>query len=476
MTLGARADLTESDRPWSRPSLVALALVIAVGLALGWASRFGSLTIYGDDAVYLTLSHSLAAGHYRDEFLVGTPPHAQYPPVMAIYLLLVRLVAGSSLDAALAANLLLLGVTVALVADALRRLTTPWLGVTAAAMVMTSPQIFQLTRELRSEIPFLFFAAIALWCSLVDGERARRGYPAIAIAAALAAFLTRSAGIALIPAIGWAFLLRRTWRPLVLGGSVWGAIVLAWFGYTRWATARTVGHSYANDFLAPPAAHGGLLSHVASNAKVYFAKLAAVQFAIPDIHGQPLDNAVEGLLLVAAILAGCWLLRKRWAALVAYLLCSTAILLVLPWPVMRLVSVLLPWLMLLLLYGVAALASRAGIRRSNGVAVIVGVVIAGLGVRAQIAEAQVQTACRATAPFVDPGCYTPEDRGYAAAALFARDSLPTGAVVAASKPAIFYVLSQRSTLPLELFAQSNASRLLAPAGPATALLLSWQYP
>ncbi|MEO5800815.1 MAG: hypothetical protein ABIZ70_10615, partial [Gemmatimonadales bacterium] len=42
--------------------------------------------------------------------------------------------------------------------------------------------------------------------------------------------------------------------------------------------------------------------------------------------------------------------------------------------------------------------------------------------------------------------------------------------------AIFYVLSQRSTLPLELFAQSNASRLLAPAGPATALLLSWQYP
>ena len=466
------------DQEWTRGALGALLLVTILGVAIGWASRGAALTVYGDDSIYLTLSRSLAERHYRDEYLVGSPPHAQYPPGMPLWLLLVRLLVGGSLDGALAANLLLIALTAFLLADSVRRLASVWLGVAAAAVLLFNPAIFALAGQLRSEIPFLAWCSLALWLSLIGGERSRRWYPTLTIAAASAAFLTRSAGIALVPAVAWALLLRRQWRPLLVNGTAAAAVIVGWFAYTRWAAQHTVGHTYAADLAssAPMSEPVRFFSHALGNATVYFSRLAAVQFSIPDIHGQPLDNLVLGLLLTIPAAVGVWTLRRRWAAMGMFLLLSTGILLVFSWPVSRLLTVLLPWLVAALLIGSATIAAAAGSRRGGSIAIGLGVVLAGFGLAGQVHAAEREQRCRSSAPFVDPRCYQEQDRSYVAAAAFIRDNLPKQAVIAASKPSIIYLLTGRRTLPLELFGTTSIDRLLPPAGPVAAILLSRLIP
>ena len=478
MPHGDAHNLTEPSRVWSRQALVVLAIVVVVGIALGWASRGAALTLDGDDSIALTLSRSIAAGHYRDEFLVGAPPHAQYPPGFPFWLLLVRLAIGGSLDAILAANLLLITVAVIFMADAVRQLSGPWLAVTAAAVVMFNPPLFVLAAELRSEILFLALCSLALWLSLVDANRSKSWYAVFAISASIAAFLTRSAGIAMLPAIGWALLLQRKWWPLLAGGVVAAAVVISWFTYTLWAGQHTIGHTYAADFVAvvPASEPGRFLAHALSNAKVYFARLAERQFGIPDIPNSPLDNLILGLSLAIPAAVGARMLARRWPALVLFLALSVAILLVYPWPISRLFVPLTPWLAVMILIGCTGIA--AGFRRRYGpqIAIGVGVVLAGIGLVGRVDAVRRAYGCRASAPFVDPRCYKEQYRSYVAAVRFIRDSLPTNAIVAAAKPSFVFETTHRLTVPLELFAQTNAARLLAPQGPATTILLSRLLP
>lgn len=460
--------------PWDWATSCALLLVIAVGVALGWACRFSTLTIYGDDPIYLSLSHSLESGHYRDEFLVGSPPHAQYPPGMAIHLLLVRTLLGGGLSTAIGVNLLIIAATAAIAADSLRRLTTPWFGVAAAALVVLNPQITWLSRELRSEVPFLLCVALALWFSLWDGSRARRWYPVFAIAAALAAFLMRSAGIALVPAIGCVLVLRRQWRLMVLWGAVSTLVVVGWFSYTSWATQHGIGYSYTTDLSnLKGKGLGELVAHVLTRARAYFSTFAGTQFSIPDIPDQPIDNGVVGGLLLLGIAVGGWQLRRRWTSMVVFLALSGGLLLLFPWQVDRFLTALMPWLVVALLFGLRHIL--AGQRRGDAITLGVAVLLAGFGLAHQVAEAQHRSSCRAARPFSEPRCDTPEDRGYAAAAAFARDALPADAVIAASKMASMYAFSQRKSFPLALLQRPDGIGFLAPEGPVTTVLLSRQY-
>lgn len=463
---------------WSRASVVAMALVLMAGMLLGWWSRDAALTVYGDDTTYLTLSYSIEAFEYRDSFLVGAPPHAQYPPGMPLWLLMVRTIAGPSLDAVLAGNLLLVALTALLVADAVRRLATPWLGVTVAAMVMFNAPLFVLVAELRSEVPFLAWCGLALWWSLKDGDRAAPGRMAwLALAAALAAFLTRSAGLALFPAVLGTALLRRRWRPVLVGGTMSLAAVAAWFGYTRWAAAQTIGHSYATDLAAgvSTVAPADVLEHLVGNAKVYFLNLPSSQFSIPDLPNQPFDNLLVGLCLALPAVIGAWQARRRWPALGIFLVGSTVILMAFSWPIRRLFTPLVPWVSAAMLLGWTGLAAATGMRRPHRVAVVLGLVVASLGLAHRVRAAVREQGCRDSAPFVDPACYPVQYRSYAAAAQYIRDSLPETAVVAAVRPAFVHLNTGRLTVPIDLFGRDDFKGLVVPEGPATHVLLSRLY-
>jgi hypothetical protein len=397
---------------------------------------------------------------------------------MPLWLLLVRTLAGPSLDALLAGNLLLVALTALLIADGVRRVATPWLGVTVAAMVMFNAPLFVLVAELRSEIPFLAWTALALWFSLRAGESAApRRLAWLALAAAVAAFLTRSAGLALFPAVLGAALLRRQWRVLLAGGAAALAVVAAWFGYTRWAATQTIGHSYAADLAKgiPAFTLKDVLEHVLGNARVYFLKLGTSQFSIPDLRDQPLDNLLVGLCLVVPAVVGVWRVRTRWPALGLFLLGSVAILLAFSWPIQRLFTPLVPWVSAALLLGVSGLAAAAGLRRPHRIAVALGVAFAALGLLDRVEDAVREEGCRDSPPFVDPACYEVQYRSYASAVQYIRDSLPTTAVVAAVRPAFVHLSTDRLTMPIDLFEGRDFAGLVIPKGPTTHLLLSKLY-
>ncbi|MES2125019.1 MAG: glycosyltransferase family 39 protein [Gemmatimonadota bacterium] len=478
MSLSLHPPSESPPSSWSTGALLALAAVVVAGGLLGWLTRGDALTVYGDDSIYLTLSHSLAAGHYRDEFLIGAPPHAQYPPGMPLYLLLVRAVAGPGIGAIMTANILTIIAGALLAADAARRLVGPELGVAVAAIVMFNPALFRLSAEIRSELPYLAWCALALWCALRSREDHRRWFPALALGAALAAFLTRSAGLALVPAVWLGLALQRQRRSAVLGGIVAATTVAGWFAYTRWATGHTIGHSYASDLAGGVAVTDPVhfLRHVLANARDYLSSFAAVQFAIPDIHGMPIDNVVAGGLILAPMLVGMWILRRRWPALAGFLLLTALLLGLFPWPVGRLVTVMLPWIAIAALVGWQRIALAMHAERPQRVAVAAGAILAGFGFSGQVRAADIRNGCRTAAPFADSRCYQPQDQAYMMAIRFIRDSLPVNAVVAASKPAIVYSISDRKTFPLELLSAASTPRLLSPRGPVTHVLLARLIP
>lgn len=462
---------------WSRAALIALAVVVVLGLWLTWASRAATLTLGGDDTTYLTLARSLASGHYRDEFLVGAPPHAQYPPGFPLWLLLIRVIAGDGLDPAFAANALLLGLTALLTADAIRRLASPWLGVAAAAAIAFNPALGELTDQLRSEVLFLACSSVALWGSLLAAQGARRGAMLLAWAGALAAFLTRSVGILLLPALLAPLLLARAWRAAALATAIAVAVMLGWFQYTGWATSQTVGHNYALDLARVSAPDGvsAIVTRSLVNMKYYLIRLTDVPYGLPDWPGAAFDNLAGAALLLVLTAIGGWTLRRRWTAVPAYVALSLVVFLLFPWAFMRFVLAIYPALLVCTLLGARAAGSRLGTVRADRIAVAFAVVLAGCGLATQLDNARFGEACRQTTPYADARCSDDEMRSFDAAMRFVRDSLPTGAVIAASKPATVFVMSGRQAFPLDRITDTKSANILRGA-PASHLLLTRLMP
>lgn len=453
--------------PWTPAMRGVLLLALAVGLLMGWLSRRVALTMDGDDATYLALSRSIASGHYADTFLVGSPPHAQYPPLFPLWLLLVRVMAGPGLGAAILANLLLLTLTATIVADGLRRLGSAWLGIVAAAIVACNPALIDLATQLRSELLYIACVAVALWCSLREHQSGGSFPHTVGMSlAALGAFLARTAGVTVIPAVALPWLVRREWRRLVLGSIAALLVIGGWLGYTRAAARDALGKSYGTELQVGERvlASRHLLPHLIGNAKWYFVRAPVQQFSIPDIPEQPVDNGVEAALLAVLALVGAASLVRPWLALPAHVFFSLVVLLAFPWGVARLMTALVPFIVILLLIGARRVAGRASL--------VLGVILLGFGVLGQLQAVERRQACRATEPYVDPRCYDDAARGYIAAIHFVRDSLPTDAVIASMKPSSVYLGSDRKGFPLELFTDQPPSSLLAPTGPVTGILLS----
>ncbi len=464
--------------PWPPAALAVLALLLALGLTMAWMARATSLTIGGDDAAYLTLARSLGTGHYRDDFLVGAPPHAQYPPGFPLWLLVVRLVAGDGLDPAIGANLLLVGLTAVLTADALRRIASPWLAVAAAAAIALNPALTELSSQLRAEVLFLACSAVALWASLVAAQGGRRSMVALAWLAGVAAFLTRSIGVTLLPALMAPLLLRRQWRTAGACALAAVATLAGWFRYTAWATSQTIGHSYAIDLarVAAPEGVPAIAARSLANLKYYFIRIVAVPYGLPDLPNTALDNLVVGLLLFGLCVLGGWTLRRRWTALPVYVGLSLVVFLLFPWAFMRFVTAIYPWVLIGTLLGAAAAARTLGLRRPEQAALALGVIIAACGAVGQFRAARFGNACRPAERHLDPACADPEMRSFAAAMRFATVQLPADAVIASSKPSTVFIMSGRRGFPLGRLSDLEGPFAFDGSHPATYLLLTRLLP
>lgn len=465
----------EPARPWTRWQRGALAGVMATSLALGWMIRLPALGPGEDEIVYLLVSESLAEGQFRDLGVPGAPLHAKYPPGTSAWILLVRTLTGGSIDAVRAGNLILLVVAGLLLADAVRRLGHPWIGVGAAAIMLWNPNLLSIATTLNSESLYIALSVAAIWATLAVGSGKRPGPGLVVACLAIAGFLTRTAGLGLLAGIGaWALVTRR-WRFAVTFGITAGAVVVGWLAYLRWAMERTVAPTYAADL--PNVLNAGPM-RFARAAFGYGAQVLPTLLEVPTIAGTPVDNVIHLLILWGAGLVGFAVLIRRWPASAWTLLAGAAILVAWGWPGARFLLPLLPWIAVAVLLGSASLGSRLPPRYAAGrrLPLVLGVALTIFALQGSMAAAQAVRACRAPDQFATPGCIADNQRAVVLAGRALGDAVPADAVVATVKPSLVHYLSRRTVVPLASFARSaSLDQVLSGAVPsrgATHLLLT----
>ena len=427
-----------------RWSLLAAALVVAAALVIGAfnpAPHSG-----GDNAAYVSLAHALVEGQgYADAYDPLGAKHTKYPPLFP--LLLAALVAMGAVTWVA----FKVGVAVATVSGvgvtflwAERRLG-PWRAFSLAVLVAASAGVVYYSHWILSDPVFVLLIFTALW-SLERCEQKNwdARWIAFGVAAALGAYFTRSAGIALLVAVlGW-LLLRRRFKTLGWVGAAFAVPAFLW-----WLRGRVGGvGDYADEFwLVDPyqpglgtVGIGGLVARAMENGVGYVAR--HVPAAVVGSQGAWL--IVLGVALVGAAVHG-WVLEGRKKVGVAELFVPLYVGLILVWPeVWGGDRFVLPVLPLLFLYGSVALerwtARLGGGARVVAAGAFVLLLLPALG--SWLGAVREARACSVAIEVGGPfACYGTRVTEFVGAAAWMGGALPEGSVVMTRKPRIFYVMS-----------------------------------
>lgn len=490
MTAPSQADPRQvphlpASRAWDRREQALLLVIMVTGVCLGWALRFPEVLTGGDDLTYLLLSRAIGGGSYRDIWLLGTPPHALYPPVMPVWVWILSVIPGESLGTIQAANLLLLALTAALSGDAVRRLGFARLGVVASGLVMFNPVLLRMAGSAMAEPLLVALSTVAMWAMLradQTGEAHQRRWIAVAVCFALAAFLTKTIGVAVVAGALVALMIRARWRSAIVPVITSGLVVGAWFEYVRRAGRATIGSSYLADLSVGHAGETafGLTGRILRNARYYLRE------GLPDLLGlfmvpsTPWDNlAWTALLLPAGLLGAIWLIR-RWPIAPVVLAGTLFILLLWPWGFTRLAAPLVPLGVTSIVVGAMVAGYRLGGPRVGWIT-CVGIVLAlGLSLSARLhADWIVMRECPRPDPYGTASpCTSVIERALVAAARTAKEHLPASAVIATTKPQVIFWFGERRTVPTASLRGSTASTLLPGMHRvgATHILLARMHP
>ena len=421
------------------------ALGLAVlNLLLAWLAFIPTPHTGGDNAAYIALGRSLLERHaYVSLYDPALPPHTQYPPAFPAILAAAMAVGFDAWVQLKVLGLLFAAAAVAFTFLWIRRRGRPLLGVGVALLLAVSPSVLDQSHWVLSDVPFWFFTVLALWAF----ERlppALRGRFVIAVAAAVLAYFTRSAGLPLILAVvGWLGL-RRRWKQLAIFAAVLVPLALYW--YLR---ARTqggvdyVGQFWYVDPYAPELGRIGaaeFVGRMGENARNY----VRVHLPVLLIGGAPVAMVVVSIALLALALLG-WA-RRVLRPGVAELLLPLYIGLLLVWPaVWSGERFLLPALPLLLFYaGDAIVAGVERLRQRSGLVAGAAVVaaLAAAALPAVSSAAQLGSFCRAQYRGGDAfPCLGPEWRDFFDTAVLSGRILPPDAVILSRKPRLLFGLA-----------------------------------
>lgn len=423
----------------------AAAALVALHAVLGWWLRPATLSLADDDTIYVLLGRSLRELHYRSPYLVGEPAHVQYPPGFPALLALAGAVVGERMDLLAALQALLSAAALALTFDAVRRRWSPALALLALTLAAVNPLLLETAGTLWSEPPFMALVALSLWAASGAEPSARR--LALAGAAAVAAALTRSAGVALVAGLALAWCTERRWRAVALLGAAAGVALGGWFLWTALAPSASAHHPYALDMARGyqraagaatlAGAAGAALLRMIYIVAAYPAALVPWNLPLPTVEGTAADNVAWLVVVLASGALGARELWRRWRAAACFLLCYGGVLAVWPWALDRFLAPVMPLVLILLLAGLAAAArwaadrwrlpSGARLAHAAPAAFAVAVAVPALARDARLWRGR--AACDRSSPTRAEGCVTADGRSFYRAAEFVRDSTPPGAVV-----------------------------------------------
>lgn len=175
----------------SRLEYAAVVIALLAFLTIGWRGREPTSIAGGDGLAYLALSHSLDHGSYRENFRPNAPLQVKYPPGYPAWLVVVRHAVGEDHAAIRASKLLVVAAALLLLCRVARQLVGGPLALAFLALLALNRDILAFVGTLYSEGPRILLSATAL-----------------------AGFLTRSIGVALVFALG-VWLWSGGWRAVV---------------------------------------------------------------------------------------------------------------------------------------------------------------------------------------------------------------------------------------------------------------------
>ena len=223
---------TALTRYWGAAVVVALALLV-------WAPRFsGPIDLRWDGGVYYLLGTSLAQGHgYRIPSEPGSPEALQYPPLLPAAIALCERVLGTADPDVVAPWLrklyagLFVVYALAILALA-RRYLRPGFAVIAAALCLLQVMTIFLSDLLFAELPFALVSVVFALVAL-NGNSSLRPWlrEAGSFGLASAAFLLRTAGLALLGAWVLDAIVRRRWRLVAVRSVLALLPIVAWQVY-----------------------------------------------------------------------------------------------------------------------------------------------------------------------------------------------------------------------------------------------------
>lgn len=448
--MGSPAD--ENDPPrwigltFGQSTLAVCLLHVALGLVLYEPTLFPG----GDNANYMILGESLRSGAgYRDLYLPTEPLHAKYPPLFPALLAALGWLGGLQLY-----KLAMLACTVTAVWLTIRigrQLLGDGSALLVGVLLAVNPVLLEYAHYVLSEAPFVALVLISLWAA---GRSGGRGF-GLAVLTAIAAFLTRTAGLTVLLAIPLAAALSRRFRRASLAGGAGLAVMLAWGVYQRWAAPEQAGYLQELALRNPydPAAGsvglGGLFARAAGNAWTYVSRVLPQTLTGLDPMGAPTVLTLIGVALAALVLVG-WVRRvqERVGAAELFVLLYAGLICMWPevWTDRRFLLPLAPLLLVFSVSGAHHVGEiwrpRLGAWAARAPTPVLVLLIALPALGYVVRQAPLRTECVALYRAGDP-CDQPALASLYAAARWAQANTEPEAIIANRKPRLFYWHSQR---------------------------------
>ncbi len=345
---------------------------------------------YLDDGIYLVTGRALATGHgYRHLELPGEPLQTKYPPLYPVLLSVVWRVFPdfpANVPAFQILNVALWALGSWLAYRLMRRAwgIPWWLATAGSVLAFGNAMTLTVLRTPFSEPLYLVVSMGALLGAVGPATDAttppRRGLTRGVLGGLLAAasYLTRSAGLAAIPALLVDALVRRRWKTLVATAIIAAAGAGGWQVWRR-AAAVTNARSAPVEALRYDLDYSAWLpADVRTLARVVGHNVVALGLSVFEEVVQPPAGVVDRLLrsgpraalpvyvgmggVAALLLVGLAITFRRSApAAHLYLLGYAGLVLVWPYPPTRLLTPILPLGLTLVLAGLAEVIRRAAV-------------------------------------------------------------------------------------------------------------------
>lgn len=334
----------------------------------------------GDNADYYVLARSIEMGEgYRNVSSLEAPPNNHFPPGYPFIMATLMKFGMTEITTLTAMNGLFFWAALMLLFVVFKRWTGDReLSAVAVLLCILNANLLQFATIMMSEMPYLLCMALALFAYgrylKADDDRTRWTWVAVLIAASILMLYIRTAGIAVLGAIGLHLLLTRRIRMAFI---VVGAVLLSQVPW-QVRTAHLGGSSYTKQLLSVNPYRpekGAMQAHdwpkrITANLKRYFVREVPAALApwVSRAGAVKVDRAKElplAVVLAALMLVGVWWVDARWRWLVVPLLIMNGALLLL-WPQVwfgvRFILPLIPFLVLFALQGAHGLLSRATAR------------------------------------------------------------------------------------------------------------------